>query len=489
MEFVINYEVLDAYFAKGPLMFFWILLKAGGWVLLIPLFLYVMWRTWVMSRQRKFVSKWSYVVLALDVPKNNEQSPKAVESIFVALSGALSGGDFIDKYWHGKVQESFSFEIGNTEGYTQFYIRTPTHFRDLIEAAVFAQYPDAEIREVPDYTEHGPERFPSEEFDMWGADIMLVRSSTFPIKTYHFFEDTLVGELKDSMASFLENLSRFGNGEYFWFQVVMVPTSTDWKDKAEKEIKKLIGKKDKPKKTLLEKAFDIPHWLGVVGYIFFGGEEMGDGQAAKESQPSLVPFLSPGERTVVEAMQMKISKIGFLTKLRIVYLAKKEVYNGAKGVSPFFGAIQQFSSLDLNGFKPHVRFKTVKRRLFQKRRLASIQTRVLRAYKRRDPLGGGDPYILNTEELASVYHFPLLTVKAPALRKTYAKRSESPFALPREEGFSTFRDAQTVGTRERKEKETASPRLPDIGEPSIFVRREDARERQGEGSPPADLPI
>lgn len=39
--------------------------------------------------------------------------------------------------------------------------------------------------------------------------------------------------------------------------------------------------------------------------------------------------------------------------------------------------------------------------------------------------------ILNTEELASIYHFPVVKVKAPALVRTLSRKSEPPPNLPR----------------------------------------------------------
>ena len=38
--------------------------------------------------------------------------------------------------------------------------------------------------------------------------------------------------------------------------------------------------------------------------------------------------------------------------------------------------------------------------------------------------------ILNTEELATVYHFPVMTVKTPFVKRTESKKSEPPVSLP-----------------------------------------------------------
>jgi hypothetical protein len=37
---------------------------------------------------------------------------------------------------------------------------------------------------------------------------------------------------------------------------------------------------------------------------------------------------------------------------------------------------------------------------------------------------------LNTEELASIYHFPVLKVKAPALIRSLSRKGEAPPNLP-----------------------------------------------------------
>ena len=40
------------------------------------------------------------------------------------------------------------------------------------------------------------------------------------------------------------------------------------------------------------------------------------------------------------------------------------------------------------------------------------------------------PIILNTEELATIYHFPGVTVGAPSMPRLQARRAEPPAGLP-----------------------------------------------------------
>ncbi|MFC1703002.1 hypothetical protein ACFLZO_00880 [Patescibacteria group bacterium] len=66
----------------------------------------------------------------------------------------------------------------------------------------------------------------------------------------------------------------------------------------------------------------------------------------------------------------------------------------------------------------------------------SKKSNLVRAYKGRSGIGA-TPYILNVEELATLFHFPMIDIKAPLVSKTEAKRAEPPAKLPTEE---TVRD-------------------------------------------------
>ncbi|NQU83682.1 MAG: hypothetical protein HQ536_03135, partial [Parcubacteria group bacterium] len=161
MDFVLPTISIDFSWFAGlgsqPLWYImWVLFIYGGWV---PV-LIALWKggqlIWLNWRQGKFAQDIDYILLAMDVPKGDEQTPKAVENIFTHLNGTYSGPTLKEKWWDGKIQITFSFELISIGGYIQFLVRTPTKHRDLIEAAIFSQYPDAEIIEVEDYTKDAP---------------------------------------------------------------------------------------------------------------------------------------------------------------------------------------------------------------------------------------------------------------------------------------------------------------------------------------------
>ena len=212
-----------------------------GW---IPIAITLAWgfvQMWVNHQQGKFAAGNIFVLLAIDVPSMTEQTPKALENLFATLYGAKSSLTWKEKWIVGKLHPVFSFEMISAEGYIQFLIRTQTKFRDVIEAGIYAHYPDAEINEVEDYVTQFPNTFPNETYEMWGVELILDRDSIYPIRTYVDFEDRLTGEIKDPLGYTLEQLAKMRPGEHFWIQLLLQPSSHDWTKAGVKKINELYG--------------------------------------------------------------------------------------------------------------------------------------------------------------------------------------------------------------------------------------------------------
>ena len=409
---------------------------SGGWVIFLLLFIYGLYTVWLDNRQGKFAAKWKHVLLAIDIPKNNIQTPKAVESVFIALAGAQTSGNLIDIHWRGKVQESFSFEIVSLESFVQFLVRTPKHFRDLIEASIYAQYPEAEITEVSDYAEtYKDVKFPNEKYNLWGTEFILVKDYPYPIRTYLDFEHKLSGELLDPMAGLLEMLTRVGPGEQIWLQLVVTPQKPGWGEKSKKILKEMKGEPYTPPETFADKVIKPVGYLGdlvaAVTSEMFGPSEPG---SKKEEDQWRMFRISPGERLVFENIQKKLSQHSFQVKFRFVYLAEKEVFNKGRGVASVVAGIQQFNAADSNGFKPGPKTKTAADYFRVNKRIAERQRRILKNYIKRDNYLGDDVknMFLCSQELASLWHFPVMSVKAPTLEKIGSKRAVPPSRLPYE---------------------------------------------------------
>ena len=421
---------------EEPASLLWFLFTHGGWLVLIIVILSIFLYLRLYNQQKKYLESVEQTILAIDIPKDNEQSLVAAEQIFASLAGIKRSGTLVDKYWHGKTQLSFSLEIISLEGYIQFLIRTPVRFKDLVEAAIYAQYPEAEITEVEDYVKSIPDDVHEldSDYKLWGTEFRLDKFSAYPIKTYRSFEHPLTQTFIDPMASMLEVMSKLGPGEQLGLQFVIAPVNNKWKERGYQLIKKLIGEKVDANKNLGDKLVESSvEGLGKFSesiYKIWGDiEEKRDDDSA---HPNLYQYLTQNQKFVVEAIENKLSKISFATTFRVYYLANTQRYQRGKGVNPIIGAINQFNSSDLNSFKKNKRFTTDAHYFFVDKRISRVQKKLLKLYKKRSRKGTYEFY-LGTEELATLYHFPIITVKAPLLKRTESKKAEAPTALPLEQ--------------------------------------------------------
>lgn len=423
--------------ADDPLAAGWYLVSRGGWIPLLFVFLWMGKTLWIFHIQTDFlIKKLRPVLLAIDVPKPTllaAQTAKAVENIFAHLAGAHGSHTRREKYWHGNVQEWFSLEIVSIEGYIQFLVWTWDKYRDLVETAIYAQYPDAQITEVADYTTAVPHKYPDAEWDLFGTEFVFVKPDPFPIRTWEFFEHKGQKDepFKDPLAAMLENLARIGPGEQIWMQLLIVPIGQEWVKDAEKLVKKLIGAKVESKKTLVDAALGMTGSVaGAVIDQVLGAPEAAP-QKKKDELLSKMLYMSPGERLAVELVEKKMAKIAFATKIRFVYVARKEVYKKPRGAHAIIGGIKQFNTNDANSLKPE--FKHIGPAslwLFAKLRNNWRRTKVIRAYSRRNMWVGARKMLMNIEELATLWHFPTEAVKAPLVMRTDARRGVPPSGLP-----------------------------------------------------------
>ncbi len=409
----------------------------GGWIIVLFVLLQGFWLLWVQSRQEKYGASLDFTVLAVDIPRNNEQTPKAAEQLFTHMSGAHSGTDNIEKYWHGKFTPSFSFEIISIDGYVQYLIHTPKKFRDLVESSIYSQYPEAEIAEVQDYADKVPKQYPDAEWDCFGTEFVLKKNEAYPIRTFTDFEDKAAEEMtfKDPMSAILEVMGSLKFGEQLWFQIRVTPTDDSWQKKGQDVVDKILGKKKIVHKSAVDHALEVPlHLLGEIKNQVMGGEHADAKKSDKAETPKMTQ-LSPGERKVLEKIEEKLAKIGFMCKLRLVYVGKRNVFNKGR-ISQFKGALSQFTSINMNSFKGYGPVTPKGDYPWQRLSENALKTAILRNYRNRSSKGASS-FALNIEELATLYHFPMLTVKAPLVKKTEAKRAEPPSALPTEGRFSS----------------------------------------------------
>jgi len=455
-DFIFNPNLLSFYIKQGFYYSAQFFLSYGVWILLSLIVLRIIWKHWTNKNKKKYLAKQKYVFLGVSMPKDNEQGPEAVERFFVHLAGIREKFTWYEKNIQGKRQLNISLEIASIGGQIKFFIYTPVQFRDLVESAIYTSYPNLEIFEQnEDYTDNGIEGFLEDRYNIWGADLKLSKQNPIPIKTYPESEHQLTKELKDPLIDLLEVLGRLRQSEQIWLQFIITPIGSELKEEGEKLIKNIslgknISKRDKDNIvdkivfSIMKFGQDIVEFIEEVLNLHPTLDKFGD----KEEKP----FSSPSDKRLIEAIQNKISKIAFKSCVRIVYVADKEIFAKDRGITGILGAFNAFKAIDLNSFEVSPVSKVYEKNWKGNKILDAQKQEVIKAYKGRDfnwrarigiskiifkikkfltlPERSVEESILNTEELATLYHFPVNMIKASLIKKTSSKKAEPPLDLP-----------------------------------------------------------
>jgi len=395
-----------------------------AWFVLVPIALfYMFYWYWMEYMSGEFVKNIRWVNLAITVPPDNEQSPKVMEEFFNAIHSIQTNPNFLDKFWKGKVQEWFSLEIVGIDGNVMFIVRTPDYYKDLVEAHLYAQFPNVEVAEVEDYSRDIPTDFKKAGYDLFGCELVLTNKDFYPIRTYPNFEHQMTQRIIDPISTVAEVMNKLKAGEQLWVQITIRPVMTHWVEKGQEFVKELMGQEVKaPTPKVLEA-------LSKAGEVASSPIIGGEASESFEEFPAAAFLMAPGERKVVENVERNISKLAFEFKSRVIYIGKKDVFKKPR-FNSIIGAFKQFNSYDMNGFKPYKRTFTKVDYFFRDVRVAYRQRQLLKGYQFRSWVIGAAPKILTTESLASLFHIPDITVKAPRLPRTLAKKGSAPSNLP-----------------------------------------------------------
>jgi hypothetical protein len=401
------------------------------WIVLPIVAIIIFWDVWKIHLHYQFVQGIKWKLLEIKVPKNILKTPKAMEQIFAAAHAPYSYGlSAYKKYWEGQEEYWMIFELIGRAGETHFNLRVPSQFRNMMESAIYAQYPEAEITEVDDYLEELPHVIPNSQYDVSGFEEVLRHEDFLPIRTYPMFEESVEERRIDTIAPLMEAMSKLRDDEQLWFQMVIKPTGEAFRQEGEDEINKLLGI-EKPHKQSMWPKLDLGITLGEALRGPF--EHPGEAKDHKEVRPEkpLRFLMTPVDKERADAIHLKISKIAFESTLRFMYIEKKDKPSEAGHTNSIHGFIRQFNTQNLNSLKPNSVTSTASysvKGLFKKTRIRSRKRMLFEAYRRFSP--GSHKSILNIEELATLFHFPLAIVSTTELEKIESRRGSPPATLP-----------------------------------------------------------
>lgn len=364
------------------------------WIPLVLLFIYLTLRNY--KKIDKSDSNFESVLLALEIPKTNDKSELAAEQLFASLHGILRDKDEL-KINKG-VQEHVSFEIASVNGQIRFYVWVPKTLRSFVEGQIYSQYPTVQIHEAEeDYVTHE-----ARHQVIYTSEIALTDSEILPIKTFQNFEVDPLAGITGALAK-LES-----TGQEIWIQILARPIADDWHKESDNWIKDVRSGAGSNFSGGL-------NWLGDLLKAFWQPPEQGIGSSS-------VKEISDRDKTRIAEAEKKATKLGYKVKIRIAYLGENNTEAQLR-MQAIVGTFKQFNSTNLNGFK-------MINTSFSKDRLNSYSDRTF----------NDAGFILNIEELASVFHLPHTNVETPNVVWASSKSAEPPSKLPIITGDSAFDD-------------------------------------------------
>jgi len=428
-------------------------------ILVLPFkFFYFWWITWeVWDKKRK------YTFLELIPPEEVKKPFKAMEDVFNVLWTIFyNSPNWKERWCEGvptKFVSWFSLEIVSIKGEIHFYMRIEKKFVDEVKATFYSHYPEMEIKEVEDYTKEVPRDIPNEKWDLYSEEFTLLKDEVYPIKTYSMFFERPEQEARieqekrvDPLTSLLEALSALKSGERYWMQICVTPI-TDKEVPIHSRGRAIADKIAKrpsspPKRFFLHEIFST-----LIDALIPGPPR----RSSSKKETLLVGpeiLLTPGEKEILKAIETKISKPCFNCFIRIVYLYKKDEPYSRINFRIARNYFQHFIHTTLNGIIFFGPTRTKIHYWLRERRLYLRKRKNLRNYIERIPPyspwnSRGIPvhpidfgfypktpgkwqkgtFVLSSEELTSIFHFPA-KITVPTMPRVITKKVGPPPILP-----------------------------------------------------------
>ena len=302
------------------------------------------------------------------------------ETIFASIGGLKAEKGF--KSWLYGRNDHFSFEVVANQNKIAFYVVAPKFNARYIEQQIHAHYPAASIEEIEDYNSFSPNT------QVAAGYIKTKKEFFFPLKTYQKME-------VDPMNSIVNVMSKLSKDESMAIQYIVRSAKSSWHRKAKRVVKKIV------EKNSVYQGIKAAKFFWYIFYLIF------------DKKPETNKTLTEVEKEMLKIMEQKNSKAGLDVNIRVVACSKTKeqakVY--LDNIAAAFGEYNNYTYG--NNFT----------------RVTECGDHLISdfIYRRfRD----GISFLLNTEELASIFHFPLKNTETPNILWLNAKTAPAPAEVP-----------------------------------------------------------
>lgn len=347
-----------------------------------------------------------------------DENISKAQTIYNIISATFDDSSKGKKYG----QKHFSFEIIGTHGAVNFYAGVPLPLIEVVKQAIVSAYSSARVEES---SEHNIFSSVGKLSGVVGGELELKESFAYPIATYQDIK-------RDNMQSLLNAMASLEKEDGAAIQILMRPADPAWRKRANDEAQKKKDGKDGQKSVLKHSGSFAKEMVTALAKPPEGSE--GKPQDKKE--------LSSLDQSIVDAMHDKTRTAGYEVLIRVV--VSSNINQRAQALlGNVLASFSLFDAPGKNGFK----YST-----------ASDASELVSDYVTRSFPVKKNKNILNTVELATLFHFPdQRSTPTSQLERQDSKQVDGPRNMPSEGlllGYNVFRGVKkpvylSLGDRQR----------------------------------------
>lgn len=347
-----------------------------------------------------------------------DENISKAQTIYNIVSATLDDSAKAKKYG----QRHFGFEIIGTHGAVNFYVSVPVPLIEVVKQAIMSAYPSARVEEA---YEHNIFSEVGKLSGVVGGELELKESYAYPIATYQDIK-------RDNMQALLNALASLEKEDGAAIQILIRPAGDNWRKQANEAAQKKKDGKDGQKSVLKHSGAFAKDMVTALAKPPEGGE----------SKPADKKELSSLDQSIVDAMHDKTRTAGYEVLIRVV--VSSNINQRAQALlGNILASFSLFDAPGKNGFK----FVA-----------ASNPGDLVSDYLLRSFPLKKNKNILNTVELATLFHFPdQRSTPTSQLERQESKQVDGPRNMPSEGlllGYNVFRGVKkpvylSMGDRQR----------------------------------------
>lgn len=331
----------------------------------------------------------------------------AMEQLLASLSNIREKKSFLAQFLYD--EPYIALEIANPSNSEEifFYLAVPKKFRESIEKQIHSYFPNSSIEKVTDYTIFSPKSFTA------AAMLGLKKSHALPVLTYESMNVDPLNEISNALSKLKSE------EEGAAIQIILRNAGKKWRN-----LGRSIAHNMQQGKQLKD-----AHPGSIAIELGKGMVQVVQNKPAEKILNKNAVQLTPEEQELVKKIETKSNKAGFKVNIRMLASADSQ-QRADEILAQMENAFGQFENHEVNHY-------VIKKRIKEKKISFDY---IFRNFDEDNSM------ILSTEEIASIFHFPISTTETPKIKWLKAGAAPPPTNIPKEGillGFNDYRGLET----------------------------------------------